>query len=215
MSFVIENVLHLHGVQNLWCSTVKVSDQLIFPLLVPLSPADERPFVGACRVFCPQRGNISSSKCTPGRGTMPSHATPEIPTPCVCSLPGASCLLLPRSVLHSFHSGKRRALPQPEFELHMVFAKNLCHSVPLLPVFGLERFSSGMTNVAVSTSPSFLRRKDSLPSQNHGTSFSLIQFTSMHLVLAILSPSNCDQLCLPPTVTNLSQSSDGFSGCCK
>ena len=74
-------VPHLHSVWNRWHVPVKSTDQVINALVFPLSPADERSFAGTCRVFCPWKGNIPSSKRTAGRGMMSPSATSEIPTP--------------------------------------------------------------------------------------------------------------------------------------
>lgn len=38
---------------------------------MPWTLANERLFAGACRVFCPLRVNMPSSKCVPERGTIP------------------------------------------------------------------------------------------------------------------------------------------------
>lgn len=80
-------VPHLHVAWNLCCSTVKSSSQVIYHLCLPLSPANKSPFAAPCRVFCPWKGKIFSSKCTPGWRMLSPSATKEIPTQC-CGNPG-------------------------------------------------------------------------------------------------------------------------------
>ena len=77
----------LHSCTGTWSLQVKSCDQVICPLLVPLYPAVEWPLKGASWVFCPWRGNIPSSKSTPGKGMLSPRATPGIPIP-HCLLPG-------------------------------------------------------------------------------------------------------------------------------
>lgn len=71
----------------------------LFALCAPLSPANEQPLKGACRVFCPWRGNITSFICTPGRLMFSPSATQGILYQIVHSQ--ACALLLPRSTCSS------------------------------------------------------------------------------------------------------------------
>ena len=105
----------LHGVQNLWHVTTKSMTRL-FTLCTCLCP-HKRSFAGACRVFCTQRGNSPSSKCTLGRGVQPRRSLHPTPGPTLSFCPGvhAKALLLWK-VCPSRTS---------EFELHRLFTQNL------------------------------------------------------------------------------------------
>ena len=82
---------HAHsGRSLLWC-IAKSCDQVICPLLEPLSPAVEWLFSGSQWAFYPWRSKIGSSKCSPGRRVISLSATQEVPSAC-CVDPKWCCL---------------------------------------------------------------------------------------------------------------------------
>lgn len=138
----------LSGVQNLCCGTAKSNTPIIYAMCVPLSPANEGSFGGACRVFVHKEALYHLPNVLP-EGECSLQCNPGDPYTILCT-PGPASSFSP-GVLTTPPLSKSLALPKPQTLSSTIICKNpVILSTPYSSVHGPERFST-----CVNPSPHF------------------------------------------------------------
>lgn len=165
---------------------------------MPLSPAYESPFAGTCRVPCPWRGTIPSSKCTPKKGNTVSQCDPGDPYTSLCT-PRTSSSFSP-GAQPLFCCAKCPALPEPQSLSFTYHLQETCDTqYSLLPCQCLEE-ASALCKPEAALSQSLSLPFSFLSLWKEMQSFSLPSMATVFLPPNSLPCVSHLPQCLPPTM---------------